>query len=280
MKLPDPKFSSQTKDRLINTEVEGLVQTHFGQSLAEYLEENPKVAKTIINKAVAAQVAREAARKARELARKDRKGLLGNSNMPDKLRDCQTRDVHEAEIFLVEGDSAGGSAKQGSDAHFQAILPLKGKIINVEKARIDKVLGHSEISAMVQAIGVGIGDDINLAGLRYGKIVIMTDADVDGSHIRTLLLTFFFRQLKPLIEAGHIYVACPPLYKVTKGKKKEYVFDESILADEITRLGLEQVTLVDNTTHQQREISGPQLKQMIDMLMAFVDHERSVGLKG
>ncbi|TVR11449.1 MAG: DNA topoisomerase (ATP-hydrolyzing) subunit B [Planctomycetota bacterium] len=280
VKLPDPKFSGQTKDKLINSEISGLVQTAVTQHLGDYLEENPRVAKGIINKAVLAQVARDAARKARELARKDRKGLLGASNMPDKLRDCQTRDVNESEIFLVEGDSAGGSAKQGSDQYFQAILPLKGKIINVEKARIDKVLSHTEISAMIQALGVGIGEELNPAGLRYGKIIIMTDADVDGSHIRTLLLTFFFRQMLPLIENGNVYVAQPPLFKVTRGRASEYVYNEKTLATEIKRLGIESCHLIDRHLGMEREVKGPALVTLIECLDAFDEHERVLALKG
>ncbi|MDA3961064.1 MAG: DNA topoisomerase (ATP-hydrolyzing) subunit B [Planctomycetota bacterium] len=280
VKHPDPKFSGQTKDRLINSELAGIVQSELGTALNFYLEENPKVAKGLVNKAILAQQARDAARKARDLARKDRKGLLGGSNLPDKLRDCQTRDVAESEVFLVEGDSAGGSAKRGSDARYQAILPLKGKIINVEKARLDKVLGHSEIAAMVQAFGVGIGSELNLEGLRYGKIVIMTDADVDGSHIRTLLLTFFFRQMLPLIEQGRIFVAQPPLFKVTRGRKKEYVFNEKLLAQEITDRGLSQARLIDRHSGIERLVEGAALASLVESLRDFDEHERVLALKG
>jgi DNA gyrase subunit B len=280
VKLMDPKFSGQTKDKLINIEIAGIVQNLLGAALKDYCEENPKIAKSLILKACAAMEAREAARKARELARKNRKSMLNNAGMPDKLRDCQSRNVAETEIFLVEGDSAGGSAKRGSNAFFQAILPLKGKIINVEKARIDKVIGHSEIAAMIQALGTGIGEEFNLEGLRYGKIVIMTDADVDGSHIRTLLLTFFFRQMHQLIEHGNIYVAQPPLYKVTRGKSSEYVYNEKLLNAEVLRLGLEGATLVDRSSAREREIRGPALSAVLEVLQEFDEHEYVLSLKG
>ncbi len=280
IKLPDPKFSGQTKDKLINIEISGVVQTAIGEALKNYCQENPKIAKALIGKACAAMDAREAARKARDLARKNRKSMLNNAGMPDKLRDCQSRDVHETELFLVEGDSAGGSAKRGSDARYQAILPLKGKIINVEKARIDKVLGHSEISAMIQALGTGIGDEFNLEGLRYGKLVIMTDADVDGSHIRTLLLTFFFRQLPKLIHNGNIFVAQPPLYKVTRGKSSEYIYEEKLLNAEIIRLGLDDAALIDRSSRVERELRGAALASLIDVLQEFDEHERVLALKG
>ncbi len=281
VKLPDPKFSAQTKDKLINSEISGVVQTLAGQALSDYLEENPKVAKTLVNKAISALAAREAARKARELSRKDRKGFLGGSNMPDKLRDCQTRDVSISEIYLVEGDSAGGSAKQGSDAEYQAILPLKGKIINVEKARIDKVLTHSEISAMIQAFGTSIGEEFSLEGLRYGKIIIMTDADVDGSHIRTLLLTFFFRQMPELILNGHVYVAQPPLYKVTRGRgKSEYVYNEKFLQEEITNLGTDGTVLIDKHAGTERTVTDAALKALLTVLADIEDHSRQLALKG
>ncbi len=280
IKLPDPKFSGQTKDKLINIEIAGIVQGALGKALADYCNENPKLAKSLILKACAAMDAREAARKARELARKSRKNVLNSAGMPDKLRDCISRDIGESEIFLVEGDSAGGSAKQGSDAKFQAILPLKGKIINVEKARIDKVIGHSEIAAMVQALGTGIGEEFDLSGLRYGKCVIMTDADVDGSHIRTLLLTFFFRQMPKLIHAGHVYVAQPPLFKVTKGKSETYVFNEKLLDAEIVRLGLEDAVLIDRTQPREREFSALALAHLIAVLHEFEEHERVLAYKG
>ena len=278
VKLGDPKFSAQTKDKLINIEISGIVQSQLGGAIKEYCEKNPKIAKQITQKALSAMEAREAARKAREMVRKNRKGLLNNAGMPDKLRDCQSRDVAITEIYLVEGDSAGGSAKRGSDPKTQAILPLKGKIINVEKARIDKVLGHSEIAAMVQAIGCGIGDEFNLAGLRYGKVVIMTDADVDGSHIRTLLLTFFFRQMTALINAGHVFVACPPLYKVTRGKSVEYVFNEKKLDGEILRLGQDGATLTNRDT--KAALSGEPLVKLINELVLVEEHERVLAFKG
>ena len=280
VKLMEPKFSNQTKDRLINGEVSGIVQSLFGDKLRTYCAENPKIVRLVIQKACAAMDAREAARKARELTRKNRKGLLSNAGMPDKLRDCTSRNVQETELYLVEGDSAGGSAKRGSDARYQAILPLKGKIINVEKARIDKVLGHSEISALIQAMGVGIADEFNLAGLRYGKVIIMTDADVDGSHIRTLLLTFFFRQMPKLIENGNIYVAAPPLYKVTRGKSSEYVYNEKLLNNEKIRLGLSTSTLIERTSGNERTLSGPELNRLVQILSQFEEHERVLALKG
>ena len=280
VKLMEPKFSNQTKDRLINGEVSGIVQSLFGDKLRTYCAENPKVVRLVIQKACAAMDAREAARKARELTRKNRKGLLSNAGMPDKLRDCTSRNVQETELYLVEGDSAGGSAKRGSDARYQAILPLKGKIINVEKARIDKVLGHSEISALIQAMGVGIADEFNLAGLRYGKVIIMTDADVDGSHIRTLLLTFFFRQMPKLIENGNIYVAAPPLYKVTRGKSSEYVYNEKLLNNEKIRLGLSASTLIERTSGSERTLAGPELNRLVQILSQFEEHERVLALKG
>ncbi|MCK6486847.1 MAG: DNA gyrase subunit B [Planctomycetes bacterium] len=278
VKLPDPKFSAQTKDKLINLEIAGIVQSQLGDALRDYCEANPKIARQLVSKALAAMEAREAARKARELARKNRKGLLNNAGMPDKLRDCQSRDVAITELFLVEGDSAGGSAKRGSDPKIQAILPLKGKILNVEKSRIDKILGHSEIAAMFQCIGCGIGEEFNLAGLRYGKIIIMTDADVDGSHIRTLLLTFFFRHMAKLIAGGHVWVACPPLFKVTRGKSSEYVFNEKLLDAEIVRLGLDGTRLEDR--EHKRTLAGDELARLVAVLLEFEEHERVLALKG
>ncbi len=271
VKVPEPQFEAQTKVRLMNPEVESFVERVMYEQFTNFLEENPADARRVVSKGVQAALAREAARKARDLTRKS---ALNTGGMPSKLWDCRLRNADSTELFIVEGQSAGGSAKSGRDASFQAILPLKGKILNVEKARIDKMLSHEEIQTLIVALGCGIGaEEFDITKRRYGRVIIMCDADVDGSHIRTLLLTFFFRHMRPLIEGGHLYVAQPPLYLLRKGRQTEYVLNDDVLNRRLTEWGLTGTTLVLRDGRERR-LSGDELKRLIGLLEQMEQNNR------